>query len=130
MNTNSIASKYWNEYKESDRFGNSPSGLYTMGQYRSKAKPCSIWRRLKYRNILMLLAVIIAIIAMTHFMSAAAEEITYREYTVQAGDTLWEIASGIDDPRDIREVIFDLKQINGLDQSMLYVGQVIRIPER
>lgn len=51
--------------------------------------------------------------------------------TVQVlpGDTLWSIASGITAPgQDVRDVIADVVQLNGLDTSAIYVGQQLTVP--
>lgn len=50
------------------------------------------------------------------------------EYTVVCGDTLWDIASNIDSNKDIREVIFDICEINGNDSSIVTEGRVIYLP--
>ena len=51
-----------------------------------------------------------------------------REYTIMSGDTLWDIASNIDSNKDIREVIFDICEINGNDNSIVTEGRVIYLP--
>lgn len=47
--------------------------------------------------------------------------------TVQSGDTLWEIARSISPDRDPREVVWEIKQINGLGDGLV-AGERIRIP--
>jgi len=53
----------------------------------------------------------------------------YVNYTVNAGDSLWSIAElyNIHD-KDTREVIYDIRQVNGLATSMIYPGQTIQVP--
>jgi LysM repeat protein len=48
---------------------------------------------------------------------------------VRAGDTLWGIAAehGPDD-RDPRDVIDAIRQLNGIEGSVIHPGQVIEIP--
>ena len=53
------------------------------------------------------------------------KEINFIPYTVQAGDTLWDIAEGIDG--DIRETVYLIRKHNGIDPR-IYPGQVILIP--
>jgi hypothetical protein len=47
---------------------------------------------------------------------------------VQPGDTLWSIASTIDDERDVRTVIDEIQQLNGLVGVDLVPGQVLELP--
>lgn len=49
-------------------------------------------------------------------------------YTVDTGDTLWSIAAEYAAGRDVREVIYEIKRINGLRTSMIYPGQELKVP--
>lgn len=50
-------------------------------------------------------------------------------YTVQPGDTLWQLASRVAAPgQDVREVIFTLERLNGLPRPELTAGQQIVLP--
>jgi Tfp pilus assembly protein FimV len=46
--------------------------------------------------------------------------------TVRGGDTLWAIASRVAPDRDPRQEVARLRQLNGLDDVELAVGQVLR----
>lgn len=51
------------------------------------------------------------------------------EHEVRPGDTLWDIAALYGDPGDdTRELIQDIKVLNGLDTSVIVVGQVLTVP--
>ena len=50
--------------------------------------------------------------------------------TVQANQTLWEIAAVVDPQRDTRAVISDIAELNGLTSPTLYTGQVLEVPSR
>jgi len=50
--------------------------------------------------------------------------------TVQAGDTLWGIASEVDPGADPRALIAEIREINGLTQAGLVPGQVLVVPAR
>lgn len=50
------------------------------------------------------------------------------EYTVVAGDTLWEIAARNAGNRDVREVIYQIEKVNGLKSVEIQPGQVLVIP--
>jgi LysM repeat protein len=60
---------------------------------------------------------------------ASVDEITFVTHTVQVGDTLWDIAM-VHAPQssDVRDFVFDLKAVNGLETSIIQPGQVLRIP--
>jgi hypothetical protein len=47
---------------------------------------------------------------------------------VQPGDTLWSIASSVDDERDVREVIDEIQELNDLAGVDLVPGQVLQLP--
>lgn len=52
--------------------------------------------------------------------------------TVGQGDTLWAIASDIaadTGERDVRTVMAQIEDLNGLDSTMLQAGQQLRIPQ-
>ena len=50
--------------------------------------------------------------------------------TVQADQTLWEIAAVADPQRDTREVMNDIAELNGLTSSTRHTGQVLEVPSR
>ncbi len=56
--------------------------------------------------------------------------ISYTEYTVKDGDTLWDIASNMNNGgMDIREIVFDINQLNEYDaNNVLRAGETIKVP--
>ena len=56
-------------------------------------------------------------------------DMRYTEVTIEEGDTLWDLAKvyGSDD-KDIREVIYDICSLNGINAGDLRPGQIIRVP--
>lgn len=81
------------------------------------------------RLLSLLLALIAVFLFLTPSSVGAIEPISYVQYTVEPGDTLWGIAGSVSAPEtDRREVVHHLRDVNGLDDPMLLVGQVILIP--
>lgn len=66
----------------------------------------------------------------------SCNKVDYKTVYVTQGDTLWKIASKEQEKnpyykdRDIRDVIYDIKEINGLKVSSLTVGQELKIPTK
>ena len=54
------------------------------------------------------------------------EEEKYENIIVCAGETLWSIASNIDG--NINENIYNIKKLNNLTSSILYIGQELIVP--
>ncbi len=62
------------------------------------------------------------------FTSTAVYETVY----VKSGDTVWNIAAAIATPKDdIREIIFEIKQLNKLDNNaQVFPGQALKVRVR
>lgn len=60
--------------------------------------------------------------------SYGSAEKQYETITVQRGDTLWEIADRYNKGGDIRKVIYEIKKSNNLTGSIIYEGDILRIP--
>ena len=62
-----------------------------------------------------------------------AEEYTYRNESVRVveGDTVWDIAYSFRQPgEDVRDVIQRIHDANGMDNSKVYVGDILQVPVR
>lgn len=56
-------------------------------------------------------------------------EFDYIKVTVEEGDTIWNIAKPYYDGKsDYRDLIYNIKEINELDQYIIFPGQEIIIP--
>lgn len=68
-------------------------------------------------------------INMIAFRPHAEDPASFQTITVQAGDTLWEIAQEYAPQNcDVRSFIWELKKINRLDTGEIYEHQVLQIP--
>lgn len=86
------------------------------------------------RGILIVLGIIfiLSLVIVKSTLSYTTKE--YKTIYVKPGDTLWSIASDLQendnyyDGKDIRYIIGDLKEINSLNTSTVYINQEIQIP--
>jgi len=53
---------------------------------------------------------------------------SYPVVVVQPGDTLWTIADRTAPDRDPREVIYQIREINGLPDASIQIGQRLAVP--
>lgn len=49
---------------------------------------------------------------------------------VKKGDTIWSIAQKIDSNRDIRDIVYDIKNINDLSSTDIFPGNKIYLPNK
>ncbi len=56
------------------------------------------------------------------------KNINHKTITVRYGDTLWEIAGRYNNRGDIRNFIYDIKELNKLDSSDIIEGMELKIP--
>lgn len=86
------------------------------------------------RGVLIILGIIfiLSLIFVKSTLSYTTNE--YKTIYVKNGDTLWSIASDLQENnsyyegKDIRYIIGDLKEINKLNNSMVYANQELQIP--
>jgi hypothetical protein len=86
------------------------------------------------RRVLVALAVLVLSASMTAWAVGAVADAPGRALEVQLrtvapGETLWEYAESVAEPGDdVRDVVADLKELNGLRTTALQVGQVVVLP--
>jgi Tfp pilus assembly protein FimV len=84
------------------------------------------------RAVLLLLALLVVVAGVMGGRAVAdgperATEVT--THSVQAGETLWEIAADVAAPgEDVRDVVLSLQELNGLADGSLQAGQVLLLP--
>lgn len=78
------------------------------------------------RSIAIVIFLLIAIFNVSIAKSNNEEEII--DYTIAPGQTLWSIAREYTpNSKDIRETIYEIKQLNNMTNSTIYPGQTIQI---
>ncbi|MDR2722197.1 MAG: LysM peptidoglycan-binding domain-containing protein [Cellulomonadaceae bacterium] len=85
------------------------------------------------RVVIGLFAVFLASPALGFGASAVASQPTHgievTVHTVAPGQTLWQLASSIAEPgEDLRDVVWEIRQVNDLPSSQIHVGQTILLP--
>lgn len=75
------------------------------------------------------------LLALLVFLSGAGSKqyaVEHRTHIVSEGQTMWDIASLYmsrqDKTRDVRELVYDISQANGIKNAYIYPGQVLTIP--
>ncbi|GAA1454482.1 LysM peptidoglycan-binding domain-containing protein [Nesterenkonia lacusekhoensis] len=69
-----------------------------------------------------------ALVNQAQASSSEAPGVSAEEVQVGAGDTLWDVASQVDSDQDIRELIGQIAELNGLESSELQPGQTLYVP--
>lgn len=86
------------------------------------------------RSICLILFVIFMLSLFFAKATLSHREVEYTTIHVEDGDTLWNIASDLQEDndfykdKDIRYIIDNIKSINNLESSNLYIDQELKIP--
>ena len=86
------------------------------------------------RKTILVLSLVLVILAITPLAISRAfvDTTTYETVYVKPGDTVWQIAAKYTtDKDDVREVVFEIRRINKLDNNAkVYPGQALKVPVR
>lgn len=78
--------------------------------------------------ILFLMAGIIVKFLASKLFASSTIQYQTEEYVVSAGETLWSIAcENKKDNQDVREYVYQLRQLNDIDNCIIVPGQTIQI---
>ena len=95
-----------------------------------KNKKCKRFKKRIINNI-FLLFIIITMIAIFTNVEFGKKEIITNEIVVQGEDTLWGIAQRIckkNPTLNLQNIIYEIREINNLPSSNIYIGQTLKIP--
>ncbi len=109
---------------------NEPAGPASSA-HRSTARPRTRSARLTPRGRAVLLGGLLALVVLVSWglaLATATASGPSRVVTVQPGDSLWSIAAAVDPSADPRVLVHDIKQRNGLVDSVVTPGQVLFLP--
>lgn len=93
--------------------------------------------RLTRRGRLVLLLVVVAtLLAATVVASSAvlasgdaSSAAGMQQVTVQPGQTLWDIAGASGASGDMRDAVYEIRQVNHLDSAGVQIGQTLDVPD-
>ena len=89
-------------------------------------------RRGRLTVLVLFVALALLLLGVLGGQSAATDEagtpVQTRTVVVDAGDTLWEIASDVAEPGEVREMIHHIQQLNALPSAGLQAGQELAVP--
>jgi LysM repeat protein len=82
----------------------------------------------KYKFIRSMSILVFLVVAIFNISIATSNKTKTISYIVSKGDTLWTIAGEYKaDNKDIRQYIYELKQLNNMTNSNIYEGQELKI---
>ena len=80
------------------------------------------------RRFITSIVIMIALLISIFNLCFAKQEVVTEEYVVSTGETLWSIASKNKKiGQDVREYIYELREINNMNDCLIYPNQVIKI---
>ena len=81
-------------------------------------------------RLCLLLAAVCMVFLMIGGSADAEAPTSVIEYVVAPGDTLWEIAAGLTEPGgDVRPLISDIVELSGVENGIIFPGQILLLPE-
>jgi len=100
------------------------------------ARPAVSTVRLTRRGRLVVLLLAIGVVLTAALLlsgrstatSESGRSVPTEKVLVEPGQTLWGIAAEVADDGDVRAMVDRIEQLNALDDSMLYAGQVLFVP--
>ncbi|MDP4092764.1 MAG: LysM peptidoglycan-binding domain-containing protein [Bacillota bacterium] len=76
----------------------------------------------------IIILTVLAITVFTAGISYGYKDTPNQKVVVSSGDTLWGIAEKYNQGSDIRETVYEIKKLNKLESSDIYIGQKLIVP--
>jgi len=81
--------------------------------------------------MITLLLAVVALIGTRATADGPARAVEVESYTVQPGDTLWQLAERVGrSGADVRDVVLELQELNGMSSAGITAGQELVLPAR
>jgi|CZCB01.1.fsa_nt_gi nucleoid-associated protein YgaU len=84
--------------------------------------------RRRFCTFLVMLTVLLCVLVFAVAVNGADSGENYETVVVKRGDTLWDLAKAYRGNTEIRRYIEKIREINGLKDSTIYEGDVIKLP--
>ena len=87
---------------------------------------------MRQKWLIKIVAVLLFVVAPLAITNAFSDATMYETVYVKSGDTVWHIAAAVATPKDdIREIIFEIKQLNKLNNNaQVFPGQALKVTVR
>lgn len=91
-------------------------------------------KRRSFAGLITLTLILIVILMLSGIQSADAfKPVSYENCTVVSGDSVWSIASNLnqdhyDGKSDVRKLVYNICEANQLDSPVIHPGQTLQIP--
>lgn len=90
--------------------------------------------KVRFYSFLITILAICSIVIISFFarrsVHSLSYDIEYHQVEVVKGDTLWNIAlSYLTEGIDVRKLIYDINELNEIESSYIYPGDIIKIPK-
>lgn len=99
---------------------------------RAAEAPARLHLTRRGRAVLVLLALLVVLAGVMGGRAVAegpVQAVEVTTHSVMAGETLWQIATGVAAPgEDVRDVVLRLQELNDLPDASLQAGQVLLLP--
>ena len=84
--------------------------------------------RKRFNLFLVTLTVLLSVLISTVAANGADTGDNCETVAVKRGDTLWDLAKVYRGNTDIRQYIERIKEVNGMEDSTIYEGDIIKLP--
>lgn len=88
------------------------------------------FERFIFITMMLIVLLTYVLVSLTTSYFVEGKSVTSNSIVVKQGDTLWSIAEKIDSRRDIREIVYDIQQLNKMNDSNLHPGEKLYIPAK
>lgn len=86
-------------------------------------------KRKRGPGIILILGIGLILFSLYSNIAAGTEKKHYIHVKVQPGDTIWQIAQrNTQSPKDIRCLVYEIREVNNLKSVYILPGQEIKIP--